>query len=190
MRYVLMAAMVAALTAAANAMADAAEPRGDVATVRDLPPLTPKNRPRIMTVHDETSTSKCIGRMITPLCAVETKIACFLREDQHLCDMVKVHLTVAPGNPSPWSIRYRVTKATILDDRHFPWPPSTDMGQPAGVQSVRAGDIRIDIREMICLGIAVSTCPASYDVAEVYVVRREPGWWRIMGWMPIDDLFR
>ena len=153
---------------------------GDVATVRDLPPLTPKNHPRIMTMQDETSTSKCIGRLVSPLCAVETKIACFLRGDMRLCDLVGGHLSRARSLPR--SIRYLISRAVIINDRHFPWPPSTEMGQPAGVPSVRAGDVRIDVRQMYCFSGDARNCAPSYDFPIMYVVRKENAQWRLMGW--------
>lgn len=186
-RSLLVAAMAAALTVAATATADAAGPRRDVASVHDLPPLTPKNHPRIMTMLDATSTSDCIGRPVTPLCAVETRMACFLRRDDRLCEVV--------GNDGfgfrSWEIaqpmldHYLISRATIVDDRHFLWSPSTDFGQPKGVPSVRAGDVRIDVRSLLCFDGIQKLCPDSYDSAQIYIVRKENGWWRLMGSWPI-----
>lgn len=175
-RVMAMVVAMAVLVTAATVQA------AELATPHDLPPLTPKNHPRIMTTRDETSTSKCIGRMITPLCAVETKIACFLRGDTRLCDMVGGHLSGAPGNAPPWSMRYLISRAVIIDDRHFPWPPSTDKGQPAGVPSVRAGDVRIDVRQMYCFSGDAQNCEPSYDFPITYVVRKENAQWQLIGW--------
>ena len=53
-----------------------------------LAPPTAKPKParwRIMTMEDATSTSRCIGDPRTPLCAVETLMACFIRRQVRLC---------------------------------------------------------------------------------------------------------
>ena len=47
---------------------------------------------RLMTLDNETSTSDCIGDPKTPLCAVETRDACTLRNIKHLCDMIETKL--------------------------------------------------------------------------------------------------
>jgi hypothetical protein len=51
----------------------------------DLPDLDPKGYWRIMGHDDAASSSKCVGNPITPLCAIESIIACFEREDGELC---------------------------------------------------------------------------------------------------------
>jgi hypothetical protein len=186
---------------------------GDRATWRDLPALTPKGHPRIMTLSDETSTSKCIGKPVTPLCAVETKMACFLRGDPNLCEM-SGHIRMKPEKRTDQFLRYIVTRADVIDDRHLPWPRFTDFGQLPGVPSVRAGDVRIHIREMTCLTGVTSLlspiydhagmlrgqelvghddrkplCGPGYDGPELYVVRKEGRQWVLMGWMPANDPF-
>src|SRR3990172_7533843 len=40
---------------------------------------------RTLTFSDETTTSKCIGKPVTPICAVETFEACFKRSQIELC---------------------------------------------------------------------------------------------------------
>ncbi len=184
-RYLLAVAVAMTLTVVATANADAAGPRDDVATVRDLPPLTQKNHPRIMTMQDGTSTSKCIGKLITPLCAVETKIACITRHDQRLCDLIDFHFIYGKSTTAS-STRYLISRATIIDDRHFPWHPSVDKGQPAGTPSVRAGDVRIDVRVLECFRYDRWICAPSYDTATAHVVRKENGIWRLIGWKHIE----
>ena len=53
-------------------------------------PASPAAKPkparwRVMTMEDATSTSRCIGDPRTPLCAVETHTACFIRRQVRLC---------------------------------------------------------------------------------------------------------
>ena len=181
------------LTAAMIAMAETGD---NLATARDLPPRTPWKHPRILTMLDETSTSDCIGRPVTPLCAVETRLACTTRGDDHLCQVVGDDgfgfRSREPGTPT--FKRYLISRSTIIDDRHFPWLPSTDMGQPKGVPSVRVGDVRIDVRSMDCFCNATQfcdatqLCPDRYGPAQIYILRKNQGWWRLMGHWPISDL--
>ncbi|MBI3708300.1 MAG: hypothetical protein HY246_11575 [Proteobacteria bacterium] len=51
-----------------------------------LPLVDPPSRWRVLTIRDETSTSTCIGRVDTPLCMIETQMACLLRFQRDLCD--------------------------------------------------------------------------------------------------------
>lgn len=50
-----------------------------------LPPLTPKGKQLFMTRESSTSSSECVGSPVTPMCAVETLLACFVRGDDSLC---------------------------------------------------------------------------------------------------------
>ena len=43
---------------------------------------------RTLTFSDETTTSKCIGKPVTPICAVETFLACAEPSRKKLCAMV------------------------------------------------------------------------------------------------------
>ena len=181
--YLLTAAVAMALTVAVTTNADAAGPSRDVATVRDLPPLTPKNRPRIMTMMDATSTSDCIGRPVTPLCAVETKMACFLRNDSSLCEVaVGESFHLSGMMIAPESLRYRITKTAIVDDRHFPWAPIDKIYEPDRViPRVKVGDARIEVRERTCFDFSAIDCEKSGSVI-IYVVRKVDGFWQLQGW--------
>ena len=48
---------------------------------RDLPKPDPEDVWRVITDDPATTTSTCIGKTVSPLCALETKIAAFLRAD-------------------------------------------------------------------------------------------------------------
>lgn len=50
-----------------------------------LPPITPKGQYFVMTKDKETTTSDCVGNPKTPMCAVETLLACFVRVVDYLC---------------------------------------------------------------------------------------------------------
>ncbi len=176
-------AVIALSTIAIPNPADAAGSRDDVATVRDLPPLTPKNHPRIMTMMDATSASDCIGRPVTPLCAVETKMACFLRNDDSLCEVaVGESFNLSGMIMAPASLRYRVTKAAIVDDRHFPWPPIDKIFEPDRIiPRVKVGDVRIEVRKQMCFDFSALNCEKSGSVI-IYVIRKVNRFWQLQGW--------
>jgi hypothetical protein len=50
---------------------------------------------------NEGSTSKCIGKLSTPICAIETAMVCFRRSDAALC-----RIALADGRSEPLSSPY------------------------------------------------------------------------------------
>ncbi|MGE0255084.1 MAG: hypothetical protein AB7N54_13045 [Alphaproteobacteria bacterium] len=58
------------------------------------PPPDPPGEVRVVAQTDEDSTSDCIGRPVTPLCLVESLLACEIRDDDKLCRIA-------------WQARYR-----------------------------------------------------------------------------------
>jgi hypothetical protein len=58
------------------------------ALAQDVPPVDPPDQWRTVGQNDATSSSRCIGQPTTPLCAVETLLACFQRGQLDLCRMV------------------------------------------------------------------------------------------------------
>jgi hypothetical protein len=97
--------------------------------------------------HDEaTTTSRCIGNPVTPLCAVETYWACFLHRRPELCDMVQAGvrpLEVVPKVPNKRE-EYRVLYArrpSPLD----PVDPATE-----GNMKPQPGDVVIGLMRRTC----------------------------------------
>jgi len=89
-----------------------------------LPELTPKGQYLVLTEDDAASSSKCIGEPVTPMCAVETVLACFVRASKNLCliGMDEAMMTeYGFGKPGP--MIYRVVRREVLTDRRFPWNP-------------------------------------------------------------------
>ena len=73
---------------------------------------------QVRVITPTTSTSKCIGDPKTPICAVETFLACRVRNKQELCDLVNIHNESLDGEPT--SISYRILKSHILTKRDIP----------------------------------------------------------------------
>ena len=111
-----------------------------------LPPPDPPGMWRKLTHDDATTTSRCIGNPVTPLCAVETFIACFLHRRPDLCDLVQAGvqpLASVPKAPHKWE-EYRVLYArrpSPLD----PVDPATE-----GDMNPQAGDVVIGLLRRAC----------------------------------------
>jgi hypothetical protein len=105
----------------------------------DLPTPDKAGTWRWMTQDPETTTSRCIGETKTPLCTIETFLACRIRADRELCRIAAVEDEY--GNYSLHRdeyTRYRVTGVTRWDERNLgrrPW---------------EVGDLWIDVLEWDC----------------------------------------
>lgn len=168
MRIVLLATYLLMLIAA-PAFAQASDPI--------LPPPDPPGSWRRLT-HDEASTtSKCIGNPVTPLCAVETYWACFLHRRPELCDMVEAGvrpLEVVPKVPNKWE-EYRVLYArqpSPLD----PVDPATE-----GNMKPQPGDVVIGLLRRSCLAIPDDEPNCTLNVENnpphVHMLRKQGEFW-------------
>ncbi|MBI5120992.1 MAG: hypothetical protein HZA67_08290 [Rhodospirillales bacterium] len=72
----------------------------------------------VRVITPTSATSNCIGNPKTPICAVETFLACRVRKKQELCDLVNIHNESLEGEPS--SISYRIMKSHIFTKHEIP----------------------------------------------------------------------
>jgi len=155
-----------------------------------LPPVTPGGEYLVLTQDDATSTSKCIGDPVTPMCAVETVLACHARGDHSLC-RTGMGLDHDPGlgGEGPWdNMTYHVTRSEVLTGEHFPWRPAHDMPWRPGQIDMQAGDIRIDIILNLCDGKpSPDSCGFSFGTLS-YIVRKQGNRWAVMIWQPPYDV--
>ncbi|MGQ0664772.1 MAG: hypothetical protein ACT4P2_14570 [Pseudomonadota bacterium] len=149
-----------------------------------LPAPDPPDTWRVMHWADEASTSKCVGKPSTPLCAVETFLACFVRKDDRLC-----RIGGGPHEPqrfyesrktliSYW--RYRVVSAKRLKAEEIPEEANESRG---GVKrheryTVRPGDTMLELRYVLCF-IGADPC-GSEDRRLYYFVRQFKDRWRVI----------
>ncbi len=66
-------------------------------------------------ISPTAATSNCIGDPVTPLCAVETRLACALRRDMRLCERVGVPEFLLPEEMG--TLRYRVISQKTIRTR-------------------------------------------------------------------------
>jgi len=95
---------------------------------------------------DAASTSRCIGKPETPLCAVETLLACFVRSEKALCDVIGKDMpSFYFDSKSPWSSeRYKVLETRTLRDEDIP------NYKREGPWAWKPGDVQIVLRRVSC----------------------------------------
>jgi hypothetical protein len=142
----------------------------------ELPPIDGPDQWHVLTHDDATSTSKCIGDPKTPLCAVETVLACFVREERELC------LTGTGGasenfgfdkNRSEYSLLYWVAKAELVSEKNKKHYKQVRYLKPQN------GDIAIGIRDARCYD---SKCNKPVGPPTIYLVRRNGDKWMAADW--------
>ena len=131
---------------------------------------------RTMTFSDETTTSKCIGKPVTPICAVETLRACFKRKQIELCRMAYLNGESEKfdlGHSSPEHkteyaiIKYQTIRRIPSDLRDVTW--------------MKRGDVRIETAERSC-PLTRGTCADERSKRFLYMTRRVSD-----RWVVIDD---
>lgn len=143
----------------------------------ELPPLAQPGQWSYVTQDDSSSSSHCIGKPGSPICAVETLLACFQRDRQDLCRMVDdgtdqyAQIFSAPADPSKY-LAYRVLAAQVVD------ASTPRAGQTSHAQD---GDVllTVDQRE----GQLGRYARATGTPANDFLLRRQPdGSWKVVGW--------
>ncbi len=142
-----------------------------------VPPPDPPGTWRKLTLDDATTTSRCIGNPVTPLCAAETFWACFLRRQPELCDMVEARMRPNVDLPRRADRReeYRVAYAR----RPSPLDP-VDRATEGNMKPL-AGDVVIALIGRTCWGPLddESDCATGQETAPPYIhlLRRQGEFW-------------
>lgn len=89
MRAILTTLILSGLLAGGKVWAAGHSPEGSRDRIENASPPQAGTKGRI-TRDTRTTTSKCVGNPVTPLCAIETYIACFVRRKETLCNDVGV----------------------------------------------------------------------------------------------------
>jgi len=155
-----------------------------------VPPVPdPPGHWRVLTRDDATTTSRCIGDTSTPLCAVETAMACFYRDAKQLCDVAflpAAYPLPRVGDPEdvlddyvthPTRLRYR-----ILSARRAATATVLQVGPPGNVVKVARGDVLLTLRILECEADYFPPCETAHGpITRIYIARSAPCGWRVMG---------
>jgi hypothetical protein len=170
----------------------------------DLPAIDPPGRGRIMGHDDATSTSTCVGNPITPLCAVESIIACFVRNRDDLCQ-IGMGLDRPPGMVrgefTPYSYqRYRVLSAKKFGEKDLPPPRQLSLSaalsppwwhRPQNLEN-RPGDVQIIVLEQTCWRNSDRCSPVFTSDRFTYYVRQTGHFgirWVVIDWTTPDPRY-
>lgn len=132
---------------------------------------------RKMTWEDETTTSKCIGKLISPICAVETKEAGLVRERNDLFAMAvdgsegRTFIRSHTGYTNVW-MSYRLSRIKKVIRR-----------EPIDLLGIDAtpGDYLIDVRDRQCYHNS-GYCGEDIGPPTTHLVRKIGDEWRIITW--------
>ncbi|MBF0325053.1 MAG: hypothetical protein HQL42_08260 [Alphaproteobacteria bacterium] len=113
------------------------------------------------------SDSRCIGDPRTPLCAVETFMACWARQAPDLCKMVWDFSDVSGSEGVRYQYKFRSAK-TLTSEDYGPGGRN-DISQP--------GDVEIVLDMIVCVK---SNCPFPYFDGEIWVLRHDGKNWRVV----------
>jgi hypothetical protein len=117
-----------------------------------------KDGGEVRTITATSATSDCIGDPRTPVCAVETLLACFARQDMALCKRV----TARPVEPvgRKWDITYRILAVEIQK----------------GTNALKAKPAATEFADVVIQNFA-----AGGD-RYLHCLERTVAGWRILGW--------
>lgn len=176
--------VIAGLVLAAPALAGGVEDG-------DLPIPDPPGTWRMVTRDNATTTSTCIGRPETPLCAIESVIACFVRRQRELCwiGRGRTDTRERPFQKFPGGAivvhKYRVVSAKRLAEEDIPY-----YWRLACEDAWEPGDLRVEIEWLYC-----TQRNGRLDCGEqwgfkptpvAYIVRRTTRGWRVVIWETLE----
>jgi len=121
----------------------------------DLPPPDSRGSWRIIGLTDEASTSDCIGKPISPICAIETNIACLLRHDLELCRIGEVTPTFkeVPISQPRGNHKLHIWSANRLREETIPLYHKQSCLDP-----LAGGDIAVELSWLRCPGFRADDC--------------------------------
>ncbi len=129
---------------------------------------------KIKRITPTDADSACIGNPVTPLCAVETWIACHARDDLSLCRAVGQEPDwIKTGRP-PWTYEYVVERVHKIR-------PEDVTEELKDTDWFRPGYFDIRIKERSCPP-PQTTCPGETWFRYDYSVKPVGGLWHMVAW--------
>jgi len=131
---------------------------------------------RLMTQEDSTSTSKCIGNPISPVCAFETYMACQLRDNEELCE---ISLGRKAGPPAPYNVDknkvavygYRIMAIRQYTPDHLPYQSQNRFG-------IKPWDVGVKLEKTSCYGGECMEIHPSDEIS--FLLRKEGNLWFVV----------
>ncbi|MCA1909668.1 MAG: hypothetical protein LDL39_15020 [Magnetospirillum sp.] len=137
----------------------------------------PPGQWRSLTWDEKTTTSTCIGKPISPICAVETKTACYDLEDEALC-----HLAIRDHHGRVF-LRSTNTSHALYTKYRISALRKVEAGETVTLLDKPAlpGDYLVDLRDRQC-EVKTNKCSNDIGPPTTHLVRLIDGEWRIITW--------
>jgi hypothetical protein len=158
----------------------------------DFPAIDPPGHWRLMTQDPDTTSSKCVGDPKTPLCAVETIRACFIRYDDHLCrigmdvDHRVENFALHHANEYEKNRIVAVKRISAQDLRLSDTDPKYTHDPDYAPWAWKVGDLKLVLQYIPCWkkggGFKRDFCGTHIGATTIYVVRKEGAHWRVVDW--------
>ncbi len=164
------------------------------ASLSDFPDPTPEYTWWSLGWNQKLTTSHCIGKNTSPLCVVETALACKTRKKIELCRIARKDpdywdksFERYPGIPYPHTglIVYRLNAVTRLEEKtmaEFIWAGNYMWGDIPPVQ-FQEGDILIDVFWNMCGKASngkVSDCCLEHIAGSMFIMRKIAAEWILL----------
>ncbi len=119
-----------------------------------------KNEIRVITPTE--ATSKCIGDPRTPICAMETLMACFIRKTRSLCEAVGINDVASHiFEEEPSSTTYKIVSVKTIRQKDIP-------KRLLNVEWIKKGDVDIEILDIgMKLAWCLDGCHTSFMLRKV-----------------------
>jgi hypothetical protein len=186
--------LVLVLTSLAVGPSWAAEKKPSPPVDDPMVPKIDKTFWRRMTPIDATSTSKCIGSRESPICVVETHLACRKRFLPELCRYALGEIDELPekrenSNPrkAGYRLDYKVWYARRITARELPWPMGLWEKEPPDVQPQ---DVMMVIFMRFCHNNKCIPFTLGDPEPSQYVVRNTEKGWIITFWTPRGPVYK
>jgi len=137
---------------------------------------------RTLTDSEETTTSKCIGKPVTPICAVETLKACFKRSEIALCRIASFNGESEKFEKLGPPFRGYKTEYTIIKYQ-------TIRRVPANLRNVgwiKRGDVDVHITVRSC-PLTRETCAGEPTQSFAYMTRHVGDRWLVTDYTAYDQ---
>ena len=176
------AATAALVIATASAAPAADKPPQDPVDSRLLTGVFPPDPEGVWRRIGQTdSTSTCIGDPVTPLCAIETLVACMARRNSEFCQIAAAHFLGPPPRfrGTGWTKQYdryriyrvvSVRRATAEDVR----------AGRTGINQRHIGDLLVDIEWQACFKFPWEHRCDTFSRPTTHTVRRFKGRWIVV----------
>ncbi len=136
---------------------------------------------RAIAYDDAHTTARCVGDPKTPVCAVETILACFIRAGNFCRQVIataELAERLARMQPRPHHLsRYRIAGAV----RGLIPPGSIFEGRPSDSRAIRRGDIYVTVFEIPC-AIDEPDCVWDRHYTMHFWTRRIANQWMVIRW--------